>query len=77
MTVSTALMVIAAAVLMFVLVPKWLYWLCLILLLIDAVATAAAGYFLMSDYLVAMMLGALVAGLLAAAVGRKQEQVSA
>ncbi len=76
-TVSTALMVIAAAVLMFVSLPKWLSWLFLVLLLIDAVATAASGYFLMSDYLVATMLGALVAGLLAAGVGRKQKQVSA
>lgn len=69
-TVSTALLSVAAAVLAFVRVPRWLYGLLLTLVLVATVATAAAGYFLMASLLVAAMLGALLAGIAAAAVGR-------
>lgn len=75
-TVSTTLLAIAAALLLFIRLPGWLGGLLLVLLLIDAFATAAAGYFLMADFLVAAMIGCLIAGLFAAAMGRRNEKAS-
>lgn len=69
-TGSTALLAAAAAVLAFLRMPGWLFGLLLALVVIGAVATAVAGYFLMADLLVVAMLGALVAGLSAALAGR-------
>lgn len=75
-TVSTVLLAVAAAIVAFARLPGWLFGLILALILIDAAATAAAGYFLMANFLVAAMLGALVAGLVATFLGRGNEKVS-
>lgn len=69
-TVSTALLALAAALLLFVRLPEWLFGLLLALILIDAVATAVAGYFLMANLLAAAMVASLVAGLTATLGGR-------
>lgn len=75
-TASTALLTIAAALLAFVRLPGWIFGFLLALLLTDAVATLVAGYFLMSEWLVITMLGALIAVLFAAVSGLSNEKVS-
>lgn len=76
-SISTALLVLGAALLAFVQMHGWLFRLLFGLVLVDAVATAVAGYFLMAQFLVAAMVAALVVGVIAAAVGRNSRKVPA
>ncbi|MEP1588985.1 hypothetical protein [Sulfitobacter sp.] len=76
-SVSTALLVVAAALLAFVTLKRWLFGLLLTLSIIDAAATALAAYFLMANLLVATMLLALLAGVAAVFTGSRHARRAA